>query len=65
VTGFFSLRYRVETGSGAHPVSCPVGVGGSYPGGEADHSPTSSAKVKKEWSCISTPPIRLLRAVLN
>jgi hypothetical protein len=34
----------VQTGSGAHPASCTVGTGGSFPGGkarperDADHS---------------------------
>jgi hypothetical protein len=40
--------------SEAHPASCPVGIGGSFPGGktrpvrDADHSPPSSAEVKNE-----------------
>jgi hypothetical protein len=35
----------VQTGSGAHPASCPMGTGGPFPGGKArpgrdtDHSP--------------------------
>jgi hypothetical protein len=33
--GNCSLRHRVQTGSGAHPVSYPVGTGGSFPGGKA------------------------------
>jgi hypothetical protein len=49
---YFSLC--VQTGSGAHPASYTVGTGGCFPGGkarpgrEADHSPPSSAEVKKE-----------------
>jgi hypothetical protein len=41
----------VQTGSGAHPASCPMGNGGPFPGGkarpgrEANHS-LSSAEVK-------------------
>jgi hypothetical protein len=27
--------HLVQTGSGAHPVSYPVGTGGSFPGGKA------------------------------
>jgi hypothetical protein len=27
-----SLHYRVQTGSGAHPASYPVGTRGSFPG---------------------------------
>jgi hypothetical protein len=44
----------VQTGSGAHPASCPMGTGGLFPGGkawpgrDADHSPPSSAEVKNE-----------------
>jgi hypothetical protein len=50
----FSSNLCVQTGSGAHPASCTVGTGGSFPGGkarpgrDADHSPPSSAEVKKE-----------------
>jgi hypothetical protein len=50
----FSSNLCVQTGSGAHPASCTVGTGGSFPGGkarpgrDADHSPPSSAEVKKQ-----------------
>jgi hypothetical protein len=50
----FSSNLCFQTGSGAHPVSCTMGTGGSFPGGkgrpgrDADHSPPSSADVKKE-----------------
>jgi hypothetical protein len=50
----FSSSPCVQTGSGAHPVSCPMGTGVSFPGGkarpgrDADHSPPSSAEVKYE-----------------
>jgi hypothetical protein len=50
----FSSNLCDQTGSGAHPASCTVGTGGSFPGGkarpgrDADHSPTSSAEVKTE-----------------
>jgi hypothetical protein len=30
-TGNFSLYYRVQNGSGAHPASYPMGTGGSFP----------------------------------
>jgi hypothetical protein len=33
--GNFSLHYRVQTGSGAHPASYPMGTRGSFPGGKA------------------------------
>jgi hypothetical protein len=50
----FSSNLCVQTGSVAHPASCTVGTGGSFPGGkarpgrDADHSTPSSAEVKKE-----------------
>jgi hypothetical protein len=50
----FSSSPCVQTGSGAHPASYPMGAGGSFPGGkarperDADHSPASSAEVKNE-----------------
>jgi hypothetical protein len=33
--GNFSLNHRVQTGSGAHPTSYPMGTRGSSPGGKA------------------------------
>jgi hypothetical protein len=45
--GKFSLHHRVQTGSGAHPASYPMGTRGPFPGGKADHSPPSSAEVKE------------------
>jgi hypothetical protein len=39
----FSLLHSVQTGSGAHPASHPVGTGGSFPS-------------DKRWSCTFTPP---------
>jgi hypothetical protein len=33
--GNFSPRHRVQTASGAHPASYPMGAGGSFPGGKA------------------------------
>jgi hypothetical protein len=50
---FFS-NLCVQTGSGAHPASSPMGTGGPFPGGkarpgrDADHSPPSSAEVVNE-----------------
>jgi hypothetical protein len=50
----FSFALCVQTGSGVHPAYYTVGSGGSFPGGkarpgrDADHSPPSSAGVKKE-----------------
>jgi hypothetical protein len=55
----FSFLHVVQTGSGIHPTSYPMGTGGSFPGvkrpgREADHSPTN-AQVKKMWIYTSTP----------
>jgi hypothetical protein len=45
----FSSSPCIQTGSGAHPASYPMGTGGkARPGRDADHSPPSSAKVKNE-----------------
>jgi hypothetical protein len=52
----------VQTGSGAHPASYPMGTGGSFPGGkarsgrDADHSPPSSAEVKNEQELYLLSP---------
>jgi hypothetical protein len=60
--GFF---FCVQTGSGAHPASCPMGTGGTFPGGkarpgrDADHSPPSSAKVDNEYELYLLSPRRL------
>jgi hypothetical protein len=54
----FSLCHIVQTSSGAHPDSSPVGTGAlslavKWPGREAYHSPQTSAEVKKTWICVS------------
>jgi hypothetical protein len=46
-----SFLHSIQTSSGAHPASYPVGTGvlspgAKSPGREADHSPPSNAKVK-------------------
>jgi hypothetical protein len=51
-TGIFSLHHCVQTDSGAHPGSYPMGtdtlsLGLKRPRREADHSPPSSAQVKE------------------
>jgi hypothetical protein len=58
----FSLLHVVQTGSEAHPASYPMGIGGvgvlspgvKRKGREADHSPPTSAEVKKTWVYTST-----------
>jgi hypothetical protein len=50
----FSSILFVQTGSGAHPASSPMGTRGPFPRGkarpgrDADHSPPSSAEVVNE-----------------
>jgi len=46
----------VQTGSGAHTPSYPVGTGGCFPEGEADDLPASSAEIKGAWSYSSVLP---------
>jgi preprotein translocase subunit SecG len=60
----------IQTGSGAHPASYPMGTRGSFPevkrpGREADHSPHLVPRSKNEWSYTSVPPIRLPGMVLS
>jgi hypothetical protein len=50
----FFCSLCAQTGSAAHPASCPMGTGGPFPrararpGSDADHSPPSSAEVLNE-----------------
>jgi hypothetical protein len=58
---YIHVHYRVQAGSGAHPLSYPVGTESSFLGvkgygHEAGHSPPSSAKFKNAWSYTSIPP---------
>jgi hypothetical protein len=59
----FSSNLCVQTGSGSHPASCPMGTGGPFPGGKArpgrdpNHSPPSSAEVVNEYELyLLSPP---------
>jgi len=66
----FSLHYHFQTSCGAHPASHPVCTRNIFPGVkqpvcEANHSPTSNAKVKNVWSYTSVPPIHLHGMVIN
>jgi hypothetical protein len=52
---------NIQTGSGVHPTSYPMGTGGSIPGvkrpgSEADHHPPTSDEIRKTWVYTSTPP---------
>jgi len=53
--GYFSLRHRVQIGSGARQAFCPIGTRGFFPGSEADYSFPSSGEVKRAWSYTYTP----------
>jgi hypothetical protein len=56
-----NVMIKLITASGAHPAFYPMGTGGvlspglKRPEREADHSPPTSAKVKKTWIYKSTP----------
>jgi hypothetical protein len=58
----FSSILWVQTGSGAHPASCPMGTGGSFPGGkarpgrDADHLPHLVPRSWMSRSYTFTPP---------
>jgi hypothetical protein len=65
-----SLLPVVQTDSKAHqpPFQCvptAVSPGVKRPGREADHSPPTSAEVKKTWIYTSSPSIRLHGVVIN
>jgi len=64
VTGVGVGRFILQTDSGAHPASCPMGIEGfspgvKRPGREVDHSASYGTEVRNEWSCASTPPVCL------
>jgi hypothetical protein len=56
----FYLLYVVQTGSGVHPTSYTMGTEGFFlwgvkrSGREGDHSPETSAEIKKMWLYTST-----------
>jgi hypothetical protein len=59
----FSLLQVIQTGSGVHQTSYPMGTGVlslgrgvKRQGHEAEHSPPTSAEVKKMWIYASIPP---------
>jgi len=61
---------HVQTGSGVHPASYPVGTGVlslglKRPSREANHSPSSSAEVKECVELYFHSPIRLHGMVLS
>jgi hypothetical protein len=57
----FTFLQVVQTCSGAHPPSYPMGTGVlspgvKRPGRETDHSPPISAEVKQTWAYTAIPP---------
>jgi hypothetical protein len=61
---FFFLQ-SVQTGRGAHQISCLMGTGVvsagvKRQGREDDHIPPSSCKVKNEWGCTFSSPYAFL-----
>jgi hypothetical protein len=58
---WFTVAGLINNWTGVHPTSYKMGTGGPFPGvkrqgREADHSPPTSAEVKKMWIYTSTPP---------
>jgi hypothetical protein len=58
------LSHVVQTGSGAHPTSCPMGVGSKAVKLTTLTTPPTSAGVKKMWIYTSTPPYVFIRYCL-
>jgi hypothetical protein len=58
-------RFGGSTQSPIKHTEGALSLGVKRPGRGSDHSSRSSAKVKDEWSCTPTPPVRLNGAVLN
>jgi hypothetical protein len=53
---FFSLFHCVQTGSGAHPTSYPMGTISKLPGCNDDQSSSSDAEVKNCGVILTLPP---------
>jgi hypothetical protein len=51
----FSLRRHIQSGSGTHLASYPMGTGGSFPGGKAATDLHIVLRSKNAWSYTSTP----------
>jgi hypothetical protein len=55
----FSLLHSSQTGFGTHPVSYPMGNGGSFPGGEARQLPRFIAEAKNAWRIARQNHVRV------
>jgi hypothetical protein len=61
----FPLHHQVQSGSGAHPASCPMGTGGSFLGGKATGGVKLTVhfhlvpRLRTRGAVISTPPVCL------
>jgi hypothetical protein len=61
----FSSSPCVQTGSGAHPATYPMGTRGSFPGGkvrpgrDADHLPHLVPRLRMSRNYTSSPPMCL------
>jgi hypothetical protein len=51
----FTTLHNVQTSSGVHLASCTMGTAGSFPGGKANHSPSSSVEVKDYGATTPLP----------
>jgi hypothetical protein len=68
----FSLHHSVQTGSGAHPTSCPMATGSSFPGRTSEidriHAlvlrrsyPLYEGRLQSSWTYLTTPSRNLWR----
>jgi hypothetical protein len=64
----FSLLRVLQTGYAPHPASYPMGALSpevKRPGHETDHSPPTSAEVKKVWIYTSISPYTFMMCLFN
>jgi hypothetical protein len=63
--GYFFIRHRVQTRSGAHSASYPTDTWESFPGGEADHSKQYSTEIIVRGAIYPLPPYILAWCLVN
>jgi hypothetical protein len=61
----FTIVSRPALGFTPPPIPGALSMGVKWLGHVADHSPSSSAKVKNAWSYTSTPPVHLHGMVVS